>query len=44
MKYFLLHNMLIGCFFWVAILGVRVIFGGIPTLTLKQNNFTYSYK
>jgi len=25
------RNMLIGCFFWAAILGARVIFGAIPT-------------
>jgi len=29
--YFLSCNMLIGCFFWAAILGAHVIFGVIPT-------------
>jgi len=30
-KVFLSHSMLIGCFFWAAILGAHVIFGAIPT-------------
>ena len=30
--FFLSRNMLIGCFFWVVILGARVIFGAIPTI------------
>ena len=43
--------MLIGCFFWAAFLGARVIFGAIPTLlpyclisVTRQIQLVVSYK
>jgi len=41
MRYFLSHNMLIGCFFWEAILGAHIIFWGDPYLNSTTVLFDY---